>query len=526
MKHSVFHPLVFVLVATTLHHAADANDVTFSQHIAPLVHSKCSLCHREGQSGPFELLTFEDVRDRAATIQAVVHDNYMPPWKPVNTNVRFANDRRLTPGERKLLDDWIDNGMPAGDLDAITPPTLPGGWSLGEPDLVLRMGEAFQVPASGPDIYRSFVLPTGLTEDRWVKAVEVRPSARGVVHHALLFIDQAQAARQDDGRDGQPGFTGMKFMRAGGLNRVSQLSNILLSGYVPGAMPNRLPGDLAIHLPGSSDIVMQTHFHPSGKAESEQTEIGLYFADRPPSRQLTAIQLPPMFGRFSGLDVPAGDADYEISQSFTVPINVEAIAVTGHAHYICREMEMIASLPDGTTTTLLAINDWDLDWQDQYQFAEPILLPQGTRLDVRIQYDNSADNPENPFSPPQRIEWGRESTDEMGSVTLRVVASEEAQLPQLQLATRDLFKESIRQNPGGLLNSRFGNMIGKPAFRKTMLAFLDRNKDGSLQAAEFPERARKQFMTFADTDNNDVVDARELSTALKQLERLRHELSN
>lgn len=526
MKQSVCQLLPAVLLAATFGASAEANEITFSEHVAPIVHSRCTICHRQGQSGPFQLLTFEEVRDRAATIQAVVHDDYMPPWKPVNTDVHFSNDRRLTPQERKLLDKWVAGGMPAGDLETIDPPTFPGGWSLGEPDLVLKMERSFQVPAAGPDIYRSFVFPTNLTEDRWVKAVEVRPSARGVVHHALFFIDQTQAARRDDGQDGQPGFTGMKFLRAGGLKRIGQLSNLMLSAYVPGAMPNRLPGDLAVRLPGNSDIVMQTHFHPSGKKESEQTEIAIYFADRAPSRQLTAIQLPPMFGRFSGLDVPAGQSDYEIGQSFTLPVGVEAIAVTGHAHYICREMEMLATLPEGRVITLLKIDDWDLDWQDQYQFADPVPLPAGTRIDARIVYDNSADNPENPFSPPERIRWGRESTDEMGSVTLRVVAQDEDELPQLQLATREMFKDLIRQTPNGLLNTRFAGMIGKPTFQKTMLAFLDRNKDGSLQASEFPERARRQFMIFADTDNNDVVDQKELSIALKQLERLRRELNN
>ena len=152
--------LVFLLPAFA--NAAEPAKVTFAEHIAPIVHAKCTMCHRKGQSGPFELLTYEDVRERAATIRAVVHDNYMPPWKPVNTNIQFANDRRLTPQEKSLLNRWVESGTPAGDLASIQPPKYPDGWSLGKPDLVVKMKDAFRVPASGPDIYRAFVFPLDL----------------------------------------------------------------------------------------------------------------------------------------------------------------------------------------------------------------------------------------------------------------------------------------------------------------------------------------------------------------------------
>lgn len=494
--------------------AADA-PITFARDIAPVIHQKCTMCHREGQPGPFQLLTFEDVRDRAETIQAVVHDKYMPPWKPVNEDVEYANDRRLTDKEQKSLSDWIAAGTPAGDLEAIELPQFPSDWSLGQPDLVLKMTGRFEVPASGRDIYRSFVFPAALREDKWVKAIELRPTARGAVHHALFFIDTSGQARLQDGKDGQPGITGMSFLRPSG-DRRSRNATRGLGGYVPGAMPNKLPGDLAMLLPKGGDIIMQTHFHPSGKTEWEQAELALYFADKPPSRQLTPIQLPPLFGRLAGLDVPPGKKDFELTETFTLPVDVEAIGIGGHAHYICREMEMKATLPNDDVIELLTIDDWDLDWQDNYQFKEPLFLPAGTRLDARLLYDNSAENPENPHSPPQRIRWGRESNDEMGSLTLQVVAVKNSDQKQLTQATRALLmnagKKLATQATG-----KFRDRIGNQPLDGRFIKMLDKNADGMLQKSEVPARSRDRVFQFADRNNDDVIDQNEIQQVLKLL---------
>ncbi len=507
---------LMLLTANTSVWAAGGEQITFAENIAPLVHQKCTICHREGQPGPFELITFEDVRNRAQTIRAVVHDQYMPPWKPVNKGVEFAHDRRLSEREKKMLDQWIDAGLPPGDLQSIQYPEFSSGWSLGEPDLVLKMAGRFEVPASGSDIYRSFVLPANLPEDKWVKALELRPAARGAVHHALFFIDTSGEARQQDGKDGKPGLAGMSFLRQS-LSGDGAEATRGLGGYVPGAMPNKLPGDLAMLLPKGGDIVMQTHFHPSGKTEMEQAELALYFADKPPTRQLVPVQLPPLFGKLAGLDVPAGESDFEISQTFTLPVDVEAIGISGHAHYICREMEMKATLPDGGVVELLTIDDWDLDWQDQYQFKEPLKLPAGTRLDARLVYDNSSANPENPNSPPKRIQWGRESTDEMGSLTLQVVASEEADRPKLVRATRALLLDASKGQLGRGIEQFRKNLPNQRLDGRVVKA-LDKNSDGKLQKAEVPQRLRERVFEFADRNGDNELDQSELKQIMQMLE--------
>lgn len=518
---------------------------TFSSDIAAIIHDKCSSCHRPGQVGPFSLLTYDDVKKRASTIEAVIENDYMPPWKPVNHNLSFSNDRSLSPSQKAALQQWLAMGCPEGDRTA-TPPTpeFHDGWSLGKPDLVVRMNGQFEIPGDGPDIYRSFVFPLQLHEDKWVKAIELRSSAKTAMHHALFFLDTTGNARHMDGSDGKAGIPGMGFLgdfggvagensaTSGGLLRrlrsggnqadtgptgVGRIDSALargLGGYVPGAMPTKLPGDLAMALPKGSDIVMQTHFHPSGKRETEQAELALYFADQPPSKQLVTIQVPAMFGFGANIDIPAGEKNFRITDSFTLPIDIQAISIGGHAHYICREMKMTARTPSGTEITLMQIDDWDLDWQDRYLFAEPVDLPAGTVITTDIVYDNSASNPENPYQPPQRIRWGRQSNDEMGSITLMAVAADEKKRPELEVAVRNHFTSSIAD--------RFTQGKGI----EQLLLQLDENRDGKLQKSEAPARLKGRVFEMLDQDSDGALDSTEFRRLREFIERFRADKDN
>ena len=186
---------------------------TFSRDVATIMHEKCTVCHRPDSSGPFPLITYNDAKRRAATIEAVLEDNYMPPWKPVDHGISYANARNLSQQEKRTITAWINAGCPEGDRTQ-TPvaPEFSDGWSLGEPDLIVKMNGAFEVPAEGPDIYRSFVFPLDLPEDKWVKAVELRPRAKNSVHHAIFYLDSNGNARKLDGADGQTGISGMGFL--------------------------------------------------------------------------------------------------------------------------------------------------------------------------------------------------------------------------------------------------------------------------------------------------------------------------
>lgn len=429
--------------------------VTFTKDIAPILFNNCTSCHRPGEAAPFALQNYADARSRASVLAAVTKQRLMPPWKAGKGDCDFQGDRRLTETQIAALQQWAADGAPEGDRAAMPPmPSFPPGWTLGKPDLVVKMPTAFRVPAEGPDIYRNFVLPLNLSEDRWVRAVDFRPGARSVVHHSLFFLDATGSARKLEGKDSQPGFGGGMgaIFRAPGA-REGLVSNLFggggktsagigaMGGWALGARPRTLPDGLAYHVPKGSDLILSTHFHPSGKVEEESSTVGLYFADRPPTRQFAGVQLPPLFGALAGIDIPAGAADYTVEDSFVLPVDIQGFGIGAHAHYLGKEMKMTATLPDGQSRTLLWIPDWDFSWQEQYLFKNYVPLPKGTRLNVVMRYDNSAKNPRNPRNPPGRVTWGEQSNDEMGSVFLQLVAAKDEELPTLQQAYRQHIRE-------------------------------------------------------------------------------------
>jgi hypothetical protein len=241
-----------------------------------------------------------------------------------------------------------------------------------------------------------------------VTAIDMKPTARGAVHHVLYFADPNGKAHEKK-QGTEPGFNGMR-----------PSASIALGGFALGAQPGKFPEGFAMKVPKGSDFVVQYHFHPTGKAEAEKSVLGFYFAKEAPKRQMSRIQMPPHYSLFSALDIPPGEKDFVIRDSYTLPVAVDAIAVGAHAHYIARQMKLTATFPDGEVKTLLWIKDWDFAWQDRYYFKDLVALPKGTKLDTEIHWDNSAKNPRNPSSPPVRVTWGEESKDEMGSVSLIV----------------------------------------------------------------------------------------------------------
>jgi mono/diheme cytochrome c family protein len=422
--------------------SAPETAVMFNRHIAPIIYNNCSTCHRPGEAAPFSLLSYQDVVKKAKTIGKVTASRLMPPWKADPASYAYRDERRLKPDEIELIQAWVKQGMPEGNAaDKIEPPTFGSGWTLGEPDLVVTMPAAYHLPADGPDIYRNIAVPLGLTEDKWLTAIDMKPSARAVVHHVLYFADGNGRAhnRPQDGTE--PGFSGM---RAGG-------ASIALGGWALGAQPHLFPHGLALRVPKGSDLVVQYHFHPSGKPEAEKSVIGLYFAKKAPERTLARIQMPPHYSLFSGLDIPAGEKDFVLRDSYTLPVAAEAVGVGAHAHYIAKRMKMTATLPSGEVKTLLSISDWDFAWQDRYYFQQLVPLPKGTKLEAEIHWDNSAENPRNPSNPPVRVSWGEESKDEMGSISLITVAHEESELKtltdDLSQRSRELARERMRNDP-------------------------------------------------------------------------------
>jgi len=383
-------------------------ELTFAKDIAPIIFNHCSTCHRPGQVAPFPLLSYADVKKRAKLIALVTQSRTMPPWKPEPGYGDFLGARRLSDEQVAMIQRWVEEGAPEGNPRDLPPaPHFSDAWSLGKPDLVVKMPEPFTVPADGPDVYHCFVVPISAPENQDVVAYEFRPSNPLVVHHAIVVEDAYGAARRLETQPGAgyPCFGGFGFPVAG-----------YLGIWTPGSIPHPEPEGVAKVLRKGSNLMVQVHFHPTGKTEKEQSTIALYFSKEPPRKIPEDFALGSM-----DIDIPAGDKHYKVADYAILPYDAVVLGIIPHAHKLCREIKAFATLPDGTQKPLLWIKDWDFNWQEQYQYARPISLPQGTRIDAEWIYDNSADNPNNPSHPPQRVTWGEQSTDEMAEMHLEVI---------------------------------------------------------------------------------------------------------
>jgi len=377
-------------------------EITFTRDVAPILQEQCQSCHRPGEVGPFPLLTYEQAAAWAQEIKRTTTARIMPPWKAAHGFGDLAGERRMPDGEIATLTRWVDGGAPEGDPRRMPPPrTFPQGWALGEPDMVLEPDESYHLAAEGKDVYRNFVLPMVFKDERWVTATEVAAQNRAVVHHVIAYIDPEGKSVALDAADPGPGFTS-----TGGSAGFSPA--LWLGGWAPGNKPHFTPTGTAVRIPAGSRIVLQVHYHKSGKPETDRTRIGIHFASGPVDKRMRIFPVLNL-----GLEVPPGAERHKVTATLRVPMDVHAYSVTPHMHVLGREMKVTATLPDGTVKPLIWIPDWNFNWQETYPFREPVFLPRGTKIDVTAYYDNSEKNPNNPNRPPKTVRWGEETTDEM-----------------------------------------------------------------------------------------------------------------
>ena len=425
-------------------------EVTFSADVAPIIHQHCTNCHRSGGVGPFPLVNYRDVATRVEQILDVLESGYMPPWLPDRQKHAFEGERRLTDKEKATLQAWGDAGTPAGTGQVETP-KFPSTWLLGKPDLELRIEKAYPMPAEGPDVFRNFVLQPNLSRSRYVTAFDFRPEPIAPVHHAVLQLDATGRSQELADKDPLPGFGGMENGRLtfGGFTRDP---GGRLLGWLPGKIPAHEP-QTAWALHPDVDIVFQLHLQTQGKPENVRGTIALYLSDTPPPKPTYTI-----FLSARDIDIPAGEKNYTVVRNYQCPVDVDVHGIYPHAHFICRDMTVTATTPDGQTLQLIKIRDWDFYWQDDYKYEEPFRLPAGTIIQMEYVFDNSAENIRNPHRPPQRIIWGEKSNDEMADLALLVVPAQVSDLGVLQqhfvqsklsekLAE---YKKSLKSNPEDL----------------------------------------------------------------------------
>jgi hypothetical protein len=373
---------------------------TYTKDVAAILQSKCQNCHRRHQVGPFALETYEQARKRSQDIAAVTEERSMPPWKPTaGVGPRLKHDQSLTHAEIEVLAAWAEAGAPRGDpKDMPPPPKFAVGWKLGPPDVILEPSEGFSVAASGPDVYRCFVLPTNLARDRYLEAVDYAPGERAAVHHLIAYIDTTGRGRQLDAEAPGPGYAA-----ASGPG----IAAAELSFWTAGSQPHRLHDGIGIHIPSQSDIVLQVHYHPNGKAGIDKTRVGLYFARKPVKQALHWNN-----ATSYNFQLPAGAKNVEVKASWYVPVDVEVLAVSPHMHLLGHDMHMSVRLPNGRTENLIEIADWDPAWQTAYYFQKPIPLVAGSVVKVVAHFDNSA-HARNPNQPPKLVKFGPNADDEM-----------------------------------------------------------------------------------------------------------------
>jgi hypothetical protein len=396
-------------IVPPLDRIAKESSITYCRDIAPLIQTRCQNCHRPGQVAPFSLTTFEEAAKHAEMLVEVTQKRIMPPWMPgQDSEHRFVGERWLTNHELDLLKDWVAAGCPKGDEADLPPaPKFAEGWQLGAPDLIVRMPEPFTVPADGPDLLQNFVIPLGTDSDHLVAVVEFHPGNKRVVHHAVLFLDSKGQARKLDGATPEPGyanFGGPGFLPDGALG-----------GWSVGNTARRLPNDMGRYLKKGSDLVVQIHYHPTGKEEVDQSEIGLYFVKKPVEESLkeSAKLVGSIWMANYEMDIPAGNANYRRSTAYRLPKDSIMVGIVPHMHLLGKSMKVTARLPDKSTAVLIDVPNWNYNWQDEYYFQRPFKLPAGTVLIVEAAFDNSDQNPSNPSSPPKRVTWGEETDDEM-----------------------------------------------------------------------------------------------------------------
>jgi tetratricopeptide (TPR) repeat protein len=382
------------------------------------------------------------VKRHASQIADVTRRRYMPPWLPETGFGAFVEERRLSDAQIRLIDEWVKQGAPAGAPTGVetSPPKPDSEWKLGKPDLVLHVQQAYRLPADGPEIFWNFVVPIPVSTPRWVKAVEIRPGIPKVVHHASLLVDRAASARRHEAVPGA-GFPGMDVS----IHEATFDPDGVFLAWKPGSTPSVEPEGIAWRADPGMDLVFSVHLRPSGKPETVEPTIALYFTDKPQTKfpMLVALE------RDASIDIPPGDRDYVVTDSFRCPTDVEVLAVYPHAHYLGKRLEAYATLPDGSRKWLIRILDWNLNWQGVFHYRKPVPLPQGSVITMNFHYDNSEGNVRNPHTPPRRVHGGAQADDEMGNLWLQLLPAGEGD--QRAVIFEAMMRQRLERSPDDFL---------------------------------------------------------------------------
>jgi hypothetical protein len=414
---------------------------TFTKDVAPIFYKSCTNCHRPGELAPMSLLTYKDARPWAKSIATQVSKGAMPPWHADPSHGAFLNDRRISESEKKTLVAWVDAGAPEGNASDLPPqPTYESEWLLGKPDAIFSMQEDYPIPAEGTIAYQYFLVPTGLTEDKWIQAIEVRAGDPKVLHHVIIYAQLPPApqpaaapapppatppaqpatrplplftlaegtANIPAGQTGGPPLPAEQRKPAGPNDRPApRRMGPSIGGFAPGQLVRVYQEGSAMKLPAGSTLIFQTHYTAAGKPTTDRTRVGVKFAKSKPQ---TEVRFASMIN--GALHIPPGAADQRVDAEMTINQNVTMWSMLPHTHVRGIRWTYQAVYPDGRSDTILSVPKYDFNWQTDYVFKEPLKLPKGTKIHATAWYDNSANNKSNP-DPTKDVWWGDQTWEEM-----------------------------------------------------------------------------------------------------------------
>lgn len=358
---------------------------TFAKDVAPILYANCISCHRPGEVAPMALRTYDEVRPWARSIKDKVAKRQMPPWFADPAHGTFKNDARLSQQQIDTIVTWVDAGAPRGNpADEPKVPVLTEGWQLGEPDHIITL-PTVNIPAEGGDIFPTPNITIDIPEDRWVRAIEIRPSNREVTHHSVLFM----AGGLGGGMVGQSGFVDV------------------LGVWAVGTPPTVYPEGVGRWIRKGAQLRTNLHYHPNGKAQTDTTRVGLYFGRGELKKEVASA----VAGDIS-FKIPAGAKNHEMRALYVIDQDINIVSYFPHMHFRGKDMTLTATLPGGKKETLLRVPQYDFNWQLYYYPSNPVPLPRGTIIEAVAHYDNSADNPNNP-DPTKDVTFGEQSTNEM-----------------------------------------------------------------------------------------------------------------
>ena len=397
---------------------------TFSKDVAPIVYRNCTTCHHPGGLGPFSLIDYDSAKDETDKIEKAISTGYMPPWHAEGPRGVFRNDRRLSDADKKILLDWIAAGAPPGDSKDLPPrPEYTTAWSIGTPDLVVSMPEDFTVPASGTIEYQYFQVPTNLTEDKWVQAIEIQPGAREVVHHVLVYasippapgaMTAAPVPRPAGSPPPVPLFIRNRAQsnfpdppRLDSLHPPPRNMGVLIGTTAPGTNVVDFPKGTALRLRAGTMLTFQMHYTAHGHEMKDRSRVGFRFAPEPPQEEMFASQF--LNGTFT---IPAGQKDVSVPAEITAGQPVRIWGLFPHTHLRGTRWRYTLVKPDSTSEVILDMPRYDFNWQTYYLFDKPLDLAPGTKILSTAWYDNSATNKHNPDATKD-VHWGDQTWEEM-----------------------------------------------------------------------------------------------------------------